>query len=57
MHSKTIRQKDRYRGTGGAKEGCSSKIAYLVYFSPFLSDFEKWNDKFGPLHLIVYKSI
>ena len=24
MHSKTIRQKDRYRGTGGAKEGCSS---------------------------------
>ena len=56
-------QKDRHRGTSGAKEGfCSigrlrKNITYLVYFVPFFSHSELLNGKLWPLHLFSIQKL
>ena len=56
-------QKDRHRGTSGAKEGFSSigrfskPITYLVYFGPCISNFEILNGKFRPINLFCVQKL
>ena len=52
-------QKDRHRGTGGAKEGFSSIGGFskygpiFVYFVPFLSHFEKFNGELRAINIFL----
>ena len=56
-------QKDRHRGTSGAKEGFSligrfsKPITYLVYFGPCISNFEILNGKFMPINLVCVQQL